>query len=605
MPLHNSASFLVKRSVVTLTLTLCLFSAQAIADDTLTAQNNAASNPQQSAWEDREPEAATGIYEKQAATATQYMVSAANPHASNAGLKILEQGGSAIDAAIAVQAMLTLVEPQSSGIGGGAFILYWDNTEKRLYTYDGREVAPANTEPDVFFKNGKVMSWRESVVGGKSVGVPGVLKALDKAHKKHGSLAWDSLFNATIKLANSGFEVSPRLAGLLVRDLHPALNEFEAAQEYFKPNGEWLKEGELKQNPALAVSLANIAKQGVDYFYSGPLAEQIAEAVRLAPTNPGKMSTRDLRNYQAIERLPMCGDYRGYQVCGMAPPSSGGVSVYQILNGLEQFDVSKWSPQGSELVHTFSQSSSLAFADRSIYLADLDFMGLSAKPLVEASYLATRSALISVDKPYVKGTPGQPYPNYAFAQDDAYELNSTSHIAIVDKDGNAVSMTTSIEFMFGSGVMVGGFLLNNQLTDFALSPEKDGKQVLNRVQPEKRPRSSMSPTMIFDENGELYLVVGSPGGSRIINYVAQAIINVVDFGMNIQDAISAPRFTNRNDYTALEKGTDITSLESELTALGHDVRIIDLNSGIHGIQIEDGKLIGGADPRREGLAVGR
>ncbi|WP_395343577.1 gamma-glutamyltransferase [Ningiella sp. W23] len=556
-------------------------------------------------WEDREPEAATGWYQKQAAEAKHYMVASANPHASNAGLKILEQGGSALDAAVAVQAMLTLVEPQSSGIGGGAFILYWDNTKKQLFTYDGRELAPANITEDVFFKDGEVMSWRESVVGGKSVGVPGVLKALDMAHQKHGKLPWKQLFSDTIYLAREGFEVSPRLAGLLQRDLHPALNTFEAASSYFKPNGQWLVEGELRKNHELADTLHSIANEGVDYFYSGPLAEKIAEAVRLAPTNPGRMSTRDLRNYEAIQRAPMCGDYRKYSICSMAPPSSGGVSVYQILKGLEQFDLASFGSQSKELVHAFTQASSLAFADRSIYIADLDFLGLSAKPLVDEQYLSKRAGLISLTEPYQKASPGKPYPSLAAAKDDAYELNSTSHISIVDKDGNAVSMTTSIEFMFGSGVMVGGFLLNNQLTDFALSPEKDGKPVLNRVQPYKRPRSSMSPSMIFNQDGELELVIGSPGGSRIINYVAQAVINVIDFEMNVQEAISAPRFTNRNDYTALEKGSPIAGLEAELSELGHDVRVIDLNSGLHGIHVRQGKLIGGADPRREGLAIGR
>jgi gamma-glutamyltranspeptidase/glutathione hydrolase len=598
------------RLLVALTLCLSSISVQAKPAAVLLAQasppiNSAADSANVTQWEDREPEAATGRSQKQTVTAKQYMVASANPHASQAGKQILEQGGSAIDAAIAVQAMLTLVEPQSSGIGGGTFILYWDNVKKQLHTYDGREVAPANTPPDVFFQNGEVMSWREAVVGGKAVGVPGVLKALDKAHAKHGKLPWSQLFTDTINLANQGFEVSPRLAGLLTRDLHPALNEFAAAQSYFKPNGEWLSAGALKQNPALAITLEQIAKQGVEYFYSGVLAEKIAEAVRLAPTNPGKMSTRDLRSYEAIERLPMCGSYRDYQVCGMAPPSSGGVSVYQILSGLAQFDVNSWSPQSPTLVHAFSQASALAFADRSVYLADLDFMGLSAKPLVDDAYLSQRNKLIKVNQAFSKAAPGEPYPAHKFAQDDAYELNSTSHIAIVDKHGNAVSMTTSIEFMFGSGIMVDGFLLNNQLTDFALSPAHDGKPVLNRAQPFKRPRSSMSPTMVFDGNGELYLVVGSPGGSRIINYVAQTIVNVLDFEMDIQQAISAPRFTNRNDYTALEKGTSIESIAEPLTELGHDVRIIDLNSGIHGIQIKDKRLIGGADPRREGIAVGR
>jgi gamma-glutamyltranspeptidase/glutathione hydrolase len=559
---------------------------------------------QQPAWEDREPEAATGWYQKESVTSTEFMVSAANIHASEAGKKIIEKGGSAIDAAIAIQAMLTLAEPQSSGIGGGAFIMYWDNSKKQLTTFDGREVAPANTASDAFIKNGEVMSWRDAVVGGKSVGVPGVLKALEKAHAKYGKLPWSELFDDTIKLAKEGFEVSPRLAGLIARDIHPALNEFKATQSYFKPSGEGLKAGDVLKNPALASNLEKIAKYGSDYFYTGILAEQIVEAVRLAPTNPGRMSTSDLRNYQAIERQPVCGDYREYKICGMAPPSSGGISVYQILKGLEQFDVSSWTPQSVEMVHAFSQASALAFADRAVYIADLDFLGLSAKPLIDDEYLGARNQLISLSKPFSKAVEGNPYPQYAFAQDDAYELNSTSHISIVDKDGNAVSMTTSIEFMFGSGVMVGGFLLNNQLTDFSLSPEKDGKLVLNRVQPLKRPRSSMAPTMIFDQEGGLQLVIGSPGGSRIINYVAQAIVNVLDFDMDIQQAISAPRFTNRNDYTALEKGSSLEALKGPLEALGHDVRIIDLNSGLHAVEIQQDRLIGAADPRREGVAIG-
>ncbi|MGQ8363801.1 gamma-glutamyltransferase [Glaciecola sp. 1036] len=560
---------------------------------------------QQQPREDREPEAATGLSQNKAFTSKEYMVVAANPYASWAGKRIIEQGGSAIDAAIAVQAMLTLVEPQSSGIGGGAFILYWDNKEKRLYTYDGREIAPINSDPFKFIVDGKPMSWRDAVVGGNSVGVPGVLRALEMAHTDHGKLEWEKLFSDSIDQAANGFEVSPRLAKLLSLDLHPGLNSFAESYNYFKPQGQPIKAGTLLKNNALSETLQHIADEGADYFYTGELAEKIAETVRLSPINPGKMSTADLRDYEAIKRSPMCGVYRKFRVCGMAPPSSGGVSVQQILKGLEQFDLSTVSPSSAEFVHLFSQSSALAFADREAYIADLDFLGLSAVPLVNPGYMKERASLISLEGNWTKASAGKPYNNLLVRNGPDYNLPSTSHLSIVDKEGNAISMTTSIEFMFGSGLMVDGFLLNNQLTDFALDPGSDGEMVLNKVEPKKRPRSSMSPTMVFDENNNLKLVVGSPGGSRIINYVAQTLLYVLDYDMNVQEAISAPRITNRNDYTALEKGRSIENLKASLEAKGHDVRIIDLNSGLHGIQLENGTLIGGADPRREGIAVGQ
>jgi gamma-glutamyltranspeptidase/glutathione hydrolase len=289
----------------------------------------------------------------------------------------------------------------------------------------------------------------------------------------------------------------------------------------------------------------------------------------------------------------------------MAPPSSGGISVYQILKMLEQFELKKYGPGSKEFIHLFSQSSALAYADRDQYIADTDFTNLPAVSLINSAYLSQRAELVGLNKPLTKAEAGKPYMNVMVGDDQTPELPSTSHFSIVDKDGNAISMTTSIEFMFGSGVMVEGFLLNNQLTDFSLAPSKNGYQALNRVEPNKRPRSSMSPTMLFNEKGELELIIGSPGGSRIINYVAQTIINVVDFDMDIQQAINAPRITNRNDYTALEKGTVLTELKADLEKQGHDVRVLDLNSGLHGIQLIDGKLIGGADPRREGVAVGR
>jgi gamma-glutamyltranspeptidase/glutathione hydrolase len=555
--------------------------------------------------EDRDPEADTGKTVKRAFESKEYMVVAANPYASWAGKQIIEKGGSAIDAAVAIQAMLTLVEPQSSGIGGGAFILYWDNENKKLHTFDGRETAPQKATPYIFVEDGEPMRWIDAVVGGKAVGVPGVLKALEMAHNEFGKLKWRNLFEDAILTSRQGFTISPRLETLIKLDVHPGLNNFVNSQNYFKPNGVPLQQGSVQKNEVLANTLLKIAHHGTDYFYKGELAGKIAEAARTTIINPGFMTADDLARYEAKKRPPICGTYRTKKICGMAPPSSGGISVYQILKMLEQYDLKNYGPSSKEFIHLFSQSSALAFADRNQYIADTDFTNLPALSLINSAYLSQRADRVRLDKPFTKAEPGKPYMNVMVGNDQTSELPSTSHFSIVDKDGNAISMTTSIEFMFGSGVMVEGFLLNNQLTDFSLSPSKNGYQALNRVEPNKRPRSSMSPTMVFNEEGDLELIIGSPGGSRIIDYVAQTIINVVDFDMDIQEAINAPRATNRNDYTALEKGTALPKLQVELEMQGHDVRVLDLNSGLHGIQLIDGKLIGGADPRREGIAVGR
>lgn len=554
--------------------------------------------------EEREPEAATGRSDNRLQTGNHFMVAAANPYAVEAGRQIIEQGGSAIDAAVAVQAMLTLVEPQSSGIGGGAFIMYWDNQNKQLHTFDGREIAPKLADPYMFTENNIAMRWRDAVVGGKSVGVPGVLKALEQAQAQFGQLPWKSLFASSIAQSEEGFVVSPRLSSLLSFDLHPGIHKFAETSNYFQPNGKFLENGVVRKNPALAATLSKIAKDGTKAFYTGDIAKHIVEAVNSAPVNPGLLSVEDMQAYEVVERPAMCNPYREYTICSMAPPSSGGVSVYQILKLLEPINLAQYEPDSSEFVHLYAQASALAYADRNHYIADLDYMNVSAAPLVDENYLSSRASGIGIDKMFSKATHGLPYANQRYGEDNALELDSTSHISIIDKQGNAVSMTTSIEFMFGSGIMVDGFLLNNQLTDFALDPMDGENLVLNRVQPHKRPRSAMSPTMVFDSNNELVLVVGSPGGSRIISYVAQTIINVLDFDMDVQAAISAPRITNRNGETTLEKGTNIVNLQAQLEKLGHKVGIRDLNSGLHAVQIKQGNYLGGADPRREGEAVG-
>jgi gamma-glutamyltranspeptidase/glutathione hydrolase len=580
---------LLKASVVTLALSSCVVLGASAKQ----------------AREVGEPEAATGYIEKKAFEADDYMVVAANPYASWAGKNVLEKGGSAIDAAVAVQAMLSLVEPQSSGIGGGAFILYWDNKNKVLHTFDGRETAPTSVNSHWFMKGNKPMRWIEAVVGGKSVGVPGAVKALEMAQSEFGKLPWNTLFDDTIKTAEDGFKVSPRLAKLVALDYHPGLKTFPSSSVYFFPAGNPLKEGVVKKNRKLAKTLRGIAEKGSDYLLKGEVAQKIVDAVNSAEINPGQMTLDDLASYEPVKREPVCGLYHEKRICGMAPPSSGGVNVYQILKMLENFELSEYGPDSVEFANLYTQASAMSYADREKFIADSDFTNLPFAAMINTAYLQRRAENISVDKKWRRARAGNPYADANVALGTSMELPNTSHVSIVDKDGNAVSMTTSIEFMFGSGIMVEGFLLNNQLTDFSFSPTKDRFPVPNRVEPGKRPRSAMSPTMVFDNEGNLELVVGSPGGSRIVSYVAQTIIGVVDFGLDIQQAINLPKITNRNDYTALEKGTPIASLESALKALGHKVKVVDLNSGLHGIQFKSGKLIGGADPRREGIAVGR
>jgi len=585
--LRRSALF--RASVVTLALSSCfIFGANA-----------------KQAREVGEPEAATGYVEKQAFEAKDYMVVAANPYASWAGKNILEKGGSAIDAAVAVQSMLSLVEPQSSGIGGGAFILYWDNKNKVLHTFDGRETAPKAVNSHWFIQGNKPMRWIDAVVGGKSVGVPGAVKALEMAQKEFGKLPWNTLFDDTIKTAEDGFKVSPRLAKLVALDYHPGLKTFPASSTYFFPAGLPLKEGTVKKNKKLAKTLKGIAEKGSDYLLKGEVAEKIVKAVNSAEINPGQMTLKDLASYEPVKREPVCGLYHEKRICGMAPPSSGGVNVYQILKMLEGFDLSQYAPDSVEFANLYTQASALSYADREKFIADSDFTNLPFAAMINTAYLERRAESISGDKEWRRKRAGNPYADANVALGTSMELPNTSHVSIVDKEGNAVSMTTSIEFMFGSGIMVEGFLLNNQLTDFSFSPTKNRFPVPNRAEPGKRPRSAMSPTMVFDKEGNLEVVVGSPGGSRIVSYVAQTLIGVLDFGLDIQQAINLPKITNRNDYTALEKGTPIAELEAPLKALGHNVKVVDLNSGLHGIQFKSGKLIGGADPRREGIAVGR
>nr|WP_232056562.1 gamma-glutamyltransferase [Pseudoalteromonas sp. A25] len=555
--------------------------------------------------ETREPEAATGLQHKKQVLASQFMVAAANPYASKAGQLMLKKGGNAIDAAIATQLVLTLVEPQSSGIGGGAFILYFDKKRGQLVTFDGRETAPSNADHTLFLdEDGKAVPWIKAVVGGRSVGVPGILHAFKQAHQQYGALPWKDLFNPAIKLASEGFIVSPRLNMLLKKKFNPGLTQLSPAKEYFYPDGLPLQVGTVKKNPELAELYQQVALNGINAFYKGDNAKKLVKAVTSAPIAPGKLEISDLARYKSKQRDAICIDYHQYQVCSMAPPSSGGIAVLQILKLLEGKNLSTYRPNAPEALHLFTQASRLAFADRNHYVADPDFVAVPTDALLRADYLKHRATLIG-EKDNHNVPVGDPTKGkLAYAQDDGYELPSTTHVSIVDSQGNAVSMTSSIEMAFGSTVMVNGYLLNNQLTDFSLSPKKDGKWMANRVEANKRPRSSMSPVMVFNPDGSLRLVVGSPGGSRIINYVAQTVIGVLDWQLTPQQAIDLPKITNRNKYTTLEKGTELENLVPFFKEKGHNVQVRDLNSGIHAIELKNGRLYGGADPRREGVALG-
>jgi gamma-glutamyltranspeptidase/glutathione hydrolase len=519
---------------------------------------------------------------------TQFVVAAAHPLAVDAGYEVLSRGGSALDAAVAVQMVLGLVEPESSGIGGGAFLLYWSERDKTLRTYDGRETAPAAARPDRFLgKDGKPIPFVEAVVGGRSVGVPGVVRMLELAHARHGRLAWSELFQPAIGAAEQGFAMSPRLHAQLEREQH--LRYDPQAREIFYQGGKAKPVGARIVNPQYAATLRLIGKDGADAFYRGEIAKDIVRAVR-SHAKPGDLIEQDLAGYRALEREPLCGPYRQWRVCSMAPPSAGGLAVLQILGLLERTQFARAPPHSVDAVHLFSEAGRLAYADRAKYLGDPDFVSIPTSKLLDIAYLDKRAKLIG-ERSMRTASPGDT------------EAPGTSHLSIVDAEGNVASMTTTIEATFGSRVMVRGFLLNNELTDFDFTPG-----TANAIAPGKRPRSSMAPTIVFATQGamrgQVQLAVGSPGGPNIINYVARALVAMLDWKLDAQAAAAAPNFGSRNGPTLLERGSSYEKLKKELEARGHDVEENPLVSGLHAVERVAGGWRGGADPRREGSVRG-
>jgi gamma-glutamyltranspeptidase/glutathione hydrolase len=538
--------------------------------------------------------------------AKHHMIAAANPHAAEAGLAMMRAGGSAVDAAIAAQMVLGLVEPESSGIGGGAFMLVYNPKTKRTTSFDGREMAPASATPTMFLDAaGQPRGHGDAIPGGLSVGIPGVVKMLALAHKKYGKLPWAKLFEPAIKLADDGFPVGPKLART-IKSFTRGASMPDLKAHFYHADGTPLNEGEIYKNAEYATTLRKIAAEGPDGFYKGEIAQAIMDKVQHAPRQQGGMTLADLANYQAKERAPVCGDYRVYRVCSMGPPSSGGIAVLQILGMLQRFPSSDLTPGTLSGAHLFAEASRLAYADRAQYLGDPAFVDVPVRGLIDKAYVAGRAALIDPAKDMGTALPGEPPQKHAaLAPQISPVLHGTSHMTIVDDSGEVIAMTTSVESVFGAEIMTKGFMLNNTLTDFSFQPVRDGKPVANAPAPGKLPLSAMSPTIVFDRNGNFLVSVGSPGGPAIIDYVAQILVGILDAKMSPKDAIAMPHEINMNGATYLEKSANSDTLAAQLTAMGHSVQVPQIEgSGLHGIEkVKDG-YIGAADPRRDGIALG-
>ena len=535
--------------------------------------------------------------------ASNWMVVTANPYASDAGANILSRGGTAADAMVAVQTVLGLVEPQSSGMGGGGFLVWYDATSGELTTLDGRETAPfAATERLFQDDTGEPIKFWDAVIGGRSVGVPGMPALIEVAHSKWGKLPWKDLFKRAASLADWGFVVSHRLSGLLATEQQRMSSSIDALS-YFFPKGKSLSQGTLLINREYGNLMRRLAEHGSDIFYSGPTASSIVATIRVGNENPGLITLADLANYAIKERPAICTKFRSYDVCGMGPPSSGAIGVGQILGMINAYPVGKMSdPQTLRLI---GDATRLAFADRGRYLADADFVYVPSTELVDEQYLRSRASLLNKNIAIPKVAAGEPIASLSQrrAPNLSIEQQSTTHVSIVDTYGNVLSLTSSIENAFGSRLMTNGFLLNNQLTDFSFKSSSNGVPVANRVEGGKRPRSSMAPTIVL-QDGKPVLVIGSPGGSRIISYVANTIVAILDWGLDVQKAVSQPHAVNRFGTYEIEKATRLIEIKNSLKELGYDVTERSLNSGLNVIMMNNGSLFGGSDPRREGIAIG-
>lgn len=532
-------------------------------------------------------------------------VSAAHPLAAEAGREMLARGGSAADAALATMLVLTIVEPQSSGIGGGGFLLYHDAETGRLSTIDGRETAPASATPSMFLDAaGQPKPFSEVVRGGLSVGVPGNLRLAEHAHAKFGKLPWATVFAPAIRIARDGFAVTPRLHNFLVQRRAFLAGSPAAQALFYEADGSAKPTGSIVRNPALASLLEQLATRGADAFYSGEPAANLVAAVTTAPTNPSGMTVADVANYHVKERPPVCGQYRVYRICGMAPPSSGGITVFAILKQLEGHDLAALGPANVEAWHLIAESMRLAYADREAYIADPGFVTVPTDGLVDPAYLASRGRLISRDRAQPIVTAGTPTgaPQLAMAPDP--EVGGTSHFVAADAAGDVASYTSTIESVFGSGLVVDGYVTNNELTDFNFVPKVAGKPVANSIAPGKRPRSSMSPTIVYGPDGKVLVAIGAAGGPTIIAQVAKALIGVLDWKLPVQEAIALPQIVAIGNRVRVEQGTSLEAMAPQLRAYGHNIEIVPLPLKANAVERVGNGWRGAADPRGEGRAVG-